>query len=816
VLRPHARGGLGEVHVARDEELNRDVALKEIQGHFADNPESRSRFVLEAEITGALEHPGIVPVYGLGTYPDGRPFYAMRFIRGDSLQDAINRFHKAEASARDPGERALALRALLRRFVDVCNAITYAHSRGILHRDLKPGNVMLGQFGETLVVDWGLAKPLGDSSPDMPPSMEGPVKPASLAGSTPTYAGMAVGTPQYMSPEQAAGRIDELGPPSDVYSLGSTLYCLLTGKPPLAGLDIGDILNRVMRGDVPPAREVNSTVPPPLNAICAKAMALKPADRYASPKALAEDVERWLADEPTTAWREPWAVRARRWAARHKAGVAAAAASVLVAVVCLGVATVLLTAANKRERAARQEAQENYKLARRAVDRYHTEVSEDVLLNEPGMEPLRRRLLEAAREFYAKFADQHVDDPEVRGELGRALFRLAQITADIDSPARAIELHRQAQGIFAEVAASRPNDPDLLADRASGLHHLGRLLRETDQLAAARESYESALALWGQLREAHPGEERYAAEEARTRLGLGNVEQVLRHVERARDEYERALAIREPLAAAHPDRADYQRDLAVARHNLAMVQTALGPAEQAEENFKQALAAQERLAKAAPNVTQYQADAARTHINLGEYYRLRGLADQAAAEWQAAADGWGRLVATHPAVTRFRTGEAKAYIYLCQAHRLGHRDEAAEAALTKARELYDGLATSAAVPHDRADAAAGYRLLGDQHRSAGRFDLARSAYERAVELLNPLASDAGALPEYVAEMARVWNNVGLLARAEKKEGAAETAFRKALALWEQLVTAHPENVDYAAGLSVTRRNLTKTEAGAVG
>src|SRR6476661_6409090 len=120
VLRPHARGGLGEVHVARDEELNRDVALKEIQGHFADNPESRSRFVLEAEITGALEHPGIVPVYGLGQYPDGRPFYAMRFIRGDSMQDAVHRFHKAEAPARDPGERALALRALLRRFVDVC------------------------------------------------------------------------------------------------------------------------------------------------------------------------------------------------------------------------------------------------------------------------------------------------------------------------------------------------------------------------------------------------------------------------------------------------------------------------------------------------------------------------------------------------------------------------------------------------------------------------------------------------------------------------------------------------------------------------
>ena len=161
ILRPHAKGGLGQVYVALDEELHREVALKEIQDAQADHPAERGRFLLEAEITGGLEHPGIVPVYGLGQYADGRPFYAMRFIRGDSLQEAIRRFHKADKAERDPGERALALRQLLGRFVDVCNAIAYAHSRGVLHRDLKPGNVMLGKYGETLVVDWGLAKATG-------------------------------------------------------------------------------------------------------------------------------------------------------------------------------------------------------------------------------------------------------------------------------------------------------------------------------------------------------------------------------------------------------------------------------------------------------------------------------------------------------------------------------------------------------------------------------------------------------------------------------------------------------------------------------
>ena len=304
VLRPHAKGGLGAVSVARDQELGRDVALKEIQPRFAHDTGSRGRFVLEAEVTGALGHPGVVPVYGLGQYEDGRPYYAMRFVRGDSLKEAADRFHAAGGNAAD----GRTFRSLLGRLVDVCNAIAYAHDRGVVHRDLKPGNVMLGKYGETLVVHWGLAKVLGRDDLDID-NDESPVA-VSSGDSCATVAGSAIGTPASMPPEQAEGDVANLGPAADVYSLGATLFYILTGRPPISGGSLADVLAAVKAGDVPSARSVNAECPASLSAVAAKAMSRNPGDRYAAPAELAEELERWLADEPVAAAAEPLSVRA--------------------------------------------------------------------------------------------------------------------------------------------------------------------------------------------------------------------------------------------------------------------------------------------------------------------------------------------------------------------------------------------------------------------------------------------------------------------------------------------------------------------------
>ena len=336
VLSRYEEGGLGEVLIAYDRQLRREVAIKQIKPRWQSNEEARQRFVQEAEVTGKLEHPGVVPVYAMGTWDDGRDYYAMRFIEGDTLGEVIDRYH--EARKRDDPDQRRELRNLLNRFVDVCNTIDYAHSKNVLHRDIKPSNIMVGPYGETLVLDWGLAKLLDVAVDEsMTSELLGDLRDrASGSGSTPTQVGGRVGTPQYMSPEQASGELDEIGIRTDIYLLGATLYQILTGQPPHQEESISRLLANVSSGILTLPREVDSNVPRALEAICCKAMQTDAVDRYGSAALLAADVEGWLADAPIAVHKDSMTVRFTRWVRRHRT----AAASVAVAAVLLTVGSV--------------------------------------------------------------------------------------------------------------------------------------------------------------------------------------------------------------------------------------------------------------------------------------------------------------------------------------------------------------------------------------------------------------------------------------------------------------------------------------------
>ena len=290
-------------------------------------------------------------MHGIGETENGRLFYAMRLIQGDTLDDAIVRLYK-ECETLSNEQHHTRLRDLLGHFIALCKTVAYAHNRGVVHRDIKPANVMLGRYGETILVDWGLALPVGRQGV-FKQSSERTLDLGAGSGSHDS-SNTGAGTLAYMSPEQATFGAD-LDQRSDIYSLGATLFKLITGKAAFEGR-VSDVRARVIRGDFSRPTEVNKRAPKALEAICLKAMSVRPEERYATALELAQDVDNYLADGAVSAFEEPLPRRLARWARRHSAAVQGLIGGMALVTIAVAVAALLMGRQAQRESRLKEQS----------------------------------------------------------------------------------------------------------------------------------------------------------------------------------------------------------------------------------------------------------------------------------------------------------------------------------------------------------------------------------------------------------------------------------------------------------------------------
>jgi eukaryotic-like serine/threonine-protein kinase len=768
-LRYHASGALGEVFMARNAELNREVALKFLKPSRARDAESRRRFFLEAEVTSRLEHPGIVPIYALGTDNSGAPCYAMRFIRGETLQDRIAAFHAADQPGRDPSERSLALRELLHRFVSICNTVAYAHNRGILHRDLKPRNVMLGKYDETLLVDWGLAKPF-DRDDLASSSGEETLTPSSgsgdSGGNTPTVG--VVGTPAYMSPEQAEARSDLVGPASDIFSLGAILYAILTGQPPYRGHTHAAVLDKVKMCQYARPRQVKAAVSPALEAACLKAMAPKPDERYATALELAAEIRRWLAGEPVTAWREPVSMRVRRWMRRHRTFVTSAAAVLLFSLVGLAGFATVLASKNRELVHQRLRAEEREALAIDAIKKFRDAVQDNPdLKNRHELDALRKALLKEPIEFFRRLRDQLQADrdtrPEAMEKLAGASYDLASTTRQVGGISDALRSYTEASGILEQLARDHPAVTEYQTKWAKSTNAVGVLLHQTGRLTEALASFRQAQAIWERLARENAHVTEYQTDLSKSQNNIGLLLEDTGHPADALESFSRALAIREKLMQDNPAVAEYQRDLARGLDNFGLLLHHMGRTSDALKSYHRALEIEDRLAHAYPDVAKYQRDLAACCNNFGTVLSDMGRAVEALESHRRAAAIRDRLVRDNPSVTEFQRDLARSHVN-----------------------------------------------LGNRLKEMGRPDLALESFQSAQATFDPIARDNPTLADVQRELAACLIGIGEVLVNTDPNRAMES-YRRSLAIWERLTNVKPAFHQDQSALGVTLNDMAEIE-----
>jgi serine/threonine-protein kinase len=799
------RGGMGVVYKARQRGLNRVVALKMVLAAEHAGAEQLARFRAEAEAVARLQHPHIVQVFEVGEVR-GHPYFSLEYVEGGSLAQKLN------GTPLPPSEAGRLVETLAR-------AVHAAHLRGVVHRDLKPANVLLTAEGTPKITDFGLAKRLDVETAH-------------------TQSGAILGTPSYMAPEQAEGKVHAVGPTADVYALGAILYELLTGRPPFKAASPLDTVLQVLSEEPVPVRRLQPKVPRDLETVCLTCLRKEPAKRYATALDLADDLHRWLAGEPIRARPTPAWEQAVKWARRRPAA-AALLAVVAAAGVGLVLATVALTAANRREHAARVLAQENglkaeqerdrardrFRMAQDAVDQFYTRVSASPEMKAQGTERLRTELLETAARFYEKFVKDQGDDLALQAECGRGYVRLAQLYHATGRAPQAEAAFKDALALQKRLAQAEPDQVQYQLDLAASYRGLGGLYRDTSRKAQAEAAYCEALAISQRVADAHPDVEDYQQRKASDQEGLGTLYFMTGEYGPSEKASLAALAVKQRLADAHPERRDYQTTVAGGYSNLASLYVAMRRPGPAEEAAKKALTIWERLAGADPQPLDAQEAVARCHNTLGclyvdtERFKLAESAHRKALVVHQA------LAKTHPEVLGYAIDVGGSYANLGRAALISGANSAALDWYSKAaRTLDEVLRKEPRQTRARqflANTRAGRAVTLTQ---LGRYAESLPDWDRAIELDNGQdrnhmrlgRADALARTGEYARAADEMTDVG------KDEALGQELYEQAV-VWAQIAAAarrdaklSPADRDHLADRHAARAVVLLTRAGAAG
>jgi serine/threonine protein kinase len=763
-------GGMGRVYLAaRVKDYRQLVALKVIRRDTG--RALAKRFCIERQCLARLEHPNVVRLLDGGTTAADLLYLVMEYVEGEPLDDYCDR------RGLTAGERARLLR-------DVARGVAFAHAHGVLHRDLKPRNVLVTNDGVPKVTDFGLARALGQ---------------AGEAGEAQTGEGELIGTPGYMSPEQVRGGAGLSGPAIDVYGLGATLYALLTGRPPFRGETLFDILRQIA-GDEPLApRRLTPGLPRDLETVCLKCLEKDPARRYPDVRSLATDLDAFLEGQPVTA--RPLGVSGRAWRwGRRRPSLAAALAA--LAAVTLG-SFIGLTCLWSAARAERDRAETNFRLARRAVDDSLTAVSENDLLREPGMQPLREELLGRALGYYQEFLRRAGDGPVPRAELAAARLRLGQITQLIGSKEVALDHYATAVGILAGLATDDPQDLACRATLAQAHLGYGELLDQVGRPADADGAFVAAVNLWQELVGTRPGEPSYREWLGRALRGLAGHRANFGRREEAGRAMHAAGAFYRRMADAHPCVAAYRLGLADHEVGLGWLARDGGDAEAAEAAFVRAVGLWDGLSGPDPGIRHRRAWAL---YSLGALRRERGDRAGARQPLEDARAAWTPVVEADPRVTEYRDGLARC------CHQLGLLERDA-GHLEAALRLYGEVATHRErIAEHQPDWTANtlmlglaYSCAGQVHHDAGRSGRARASYGRAARLYAESLARSPADTKVAVELAHLLANC--------PEGLARDPAR-ALEVAERAVALDPRSGPARSALALALYRSGRWEAAA--